>query len=115
MSERPALAYELVIISRLQVRAGAEDEVIAALRANAEATHEEPGVVRFAAHRELGDPRRIVMVEAYRTAADFDRHRETPHYKACLEILPGLLDGAPDTVRFSPLPFGIANGKGTLS
>jgi hypothetical protein len=35
--------YELVIVSQLYARPGAEAEVIAALRANAEATHEEPG------------------------------------------------------------------------
>lgn len=115
MSERGTSAYALVIISRLHARAGAEAEVIAALRANAEATHEEPGVVRFAAHRDESDPRRIALIEAYRTAPDFERHKETAHYRACLEILADRLESAPDTVRFSPLPFGVAGGKGTLS
>jgi quinol monooxygenase YgiN len=71
--------------------------------------------VRFAAHQDQSDPRRIVLIEAYREAADFDRHKETAHYQACLAILPDLIEGAPNTVRFSPLPSGVPNGKGTLS
>jgi quinol monooxygenase YgiN len=58
------------------------DAFIAASEANARASREEPGVVRFDLLREEGSTDRFVLLEIYRTDEDPARHKETAHYAA---------------------------------
>ena len=58
---------------------------------NARASSHEPGVARFEVIQRLDDPRRFVLVEHYRTAADIERHKDTPHYRAWAAAVPDLL------------------------
>lgn len=48
--------------------------------ANAQASANEPGCLRFDVRQHADDPTRFVLVEIYRTPADQAAHRETPHY-----------------------------------
>ncbi|MCG8554616.1 MAG: antibiotic biosynthesis monooxygenase [Proteobacteria bacterium] len=50
--------------------------------ANARASIQEPGVVRFDVVQQSDDPQRFVLVEVYRTPEDPLRHKATEHYKA---------------------------------
>jgi quinol monooxygenase YgiN len=58
------------------------DAFVAASEANAAASREEPGVVRFDLLREEGTTDRFVLLEIYRTDDDPARHKETAHYAA---------------------------------
>jgi len=53
---------------------------LAATRANAEASRQEPGVVRFDVFQQLDDPTRIMLSEVYREPAGHAAHRETAHF-----------------------------------
>ena len=53
---------------------------LAATRANAEASRQEPGVVRFDVFQQLDDPTLIMLSEVYREPAGHAAHRETAHF-----------------------------------
>lgn len=53
---------------------------ILATRANHEHSVKEPGNLRFDVLQSAEDPARFVLYEAYATAADAARHKETVHY-----------------------------------
>jgi len=55
---------------------------LAATEANATASLEEPGVLRFDVVADLADPTHIVLVEVYRDDAGAAAHKETAHYAA---------------------------------
>ena len=48
---------------------------------NARNSVREPGIARFDVVQQIDDPTRFVLVEAYRTADDPARHKETAHYQ----------------------------------
>ena len=48
--------------------------------ANARASLQEPGVVRFDVVRQADDPTRFVLMEVYRDAVAQAAHKETRHY-----------------------------------
>lgn len=48
---------------------------------NARESLKEPGVARFDVVQEMGDATRFMLVEAYRTADDANRHKDTAHYQ----------------------------------
>jgi quinol monooxygenase YgiN len=56
------------------------DAFVAATEADARASREEPGVVRFDLLREEGSTNRFVLLEIDRTDEDPARHEETAHY-----------------------------------
>jgi autoinducer 2-degrading protein len=55
-------------------------DFIAATRANHEASVHEPGNLRFDVLQAADDATRFVLYEAYASAADAARHKETAHY-----------------------------------
>lgn len=70
------VAYRLVVVP------GAEDDLWAALRASAEASRSEPGVLWFEAFRSGSDPAVLLVVERYVDAEAYEAHRTTAHYVA---------------------------------
>jgi quinol monooxygenase YgiN len=60
---------------------GRESEVLKNLQDLADASREEPGNLRYEYFQGVEDPSRIVILETYRTPADFDAHRQTPHFQ----------------------------------
>lgn len=69
--------------------------------ANARASLEEPGVVRFDVIQEQADPTRFVLVEVYRDADAPARHKETPHYAAWRKIVDPLMAEPRRSVKYS--------------
>ena len=65
----------------VHVKADQIDAFMAATTENASHSLQEPGVARFDVVQQLDDPTRLVLVEAYRTADDPARHKETAHYQ----------------------------------
>lgn len=57
-------------------------DFLAATEANATASREEPGVVRFDLLTDRVDPAHVVLVEIYRDEAAAAAHKETAHYAA---------------------------------
>ena len=69
-----------VTIVHVTVKPEHIDDFIAACRANHEASVREHGNRRFDVLQSADDPARFVLYEAYDTAADAARHKETEHY-----------------------------------
>jgi autoinducer 2-degrading protein len=58
---------------------------------NARNSLKEPGVARFDVVQELDDPKRFILVEAYRTPDDPAKHKETDHYKKWRDTVAGMM------------------------
>ncbi len=70
----------LVVHVDVQVRLEKVTEFLDATVANARASVEEPGVLRFDAIQDQADPAHILLVEIYRDADAPAAHKRTPHY-----------------------------------
>jgi len=72
----------LVVHVHVNVKPEAVEAFREATLENASQSMMEPGVARFDVVQEMDDPRRFVLVEAYRRPEDAARHKETAHYQA---------------------------------
>ena len=90
---------ELQVIARWTVQEGRVDDVLELLREVAEASRREPGNLSFVAYQAVEDPRQVVLLERYRSAADFATHREHEHFTRIVlgRILPLLESGGAET------------------
>jgi quinol monooxygenase YgiN len=72
-----------MLIVHVQVRVKPEcvEQFRRATIENAAQSVREPGIARFDVAQQSDDPTRFVLVEAYRSAEDPARHKETAHYK----------------------------------
>ena len=57
------------------------DAFLAATEANAVASRDEPGVLRFDMLTDRADPGHVVLVEIYRDEAAAAAHKDTAHYQ----------------------------------
>ncbi|ACV35718.1 antibiotic biosynthesis monooxygenase [Accumulibacter sp.] len=71
-----------VTLVHVRVRPEHLDAFIAATRANHEASVSEAGNRRFDVLQAPDDPTRLILYEAYASAADAAAHKETAHYLA---------------------------------
>ena len=62
------------------VKAGHEDDFIAASEGNHRGTINESGALRFDVLRVIDDPSRFMLYEVYRDEAAFAAHQQTEHY-----------------------------------
>lgn len=53
---------------------------VAATLDNARHSVQEPGCARFDVVRQVEDPTRFILIEAFRSEADAVKHKETAHY-----------------------------------
>ena len=70
----------LVIHVDVQVRPERVAEFLEATLANARASVQEPGVLRFDVVQDQADPAHVVLVEIYTGADAAAAHKETAHY-----------------------------------
>jgi autoinducer 2-degrading protein len=56
------------------------DAFLAATEANATASRQEPGILRFDVLTDRADPTHVVLVEVYSDEAAAAAHKETAHY-----------------------------------
>jgi quinol monooxygenase YgiN len=103
---------EVVVVATLKAKPGREDEVEAALAGIAVPSHEEPGCIRYALHRGVDDPTRIVLVERWASRQDLDEHFTHP-YTQNLPDPSEYLDEPPQIFFLEPRPTGDET-KGTL-
>jgi quinol monooxygenase YgiN len=107
-----AVVGEIVVVGVFTAKAGKEAEFEGALRALIKKAHEEPGCVRYALHRSLDDPAKLVMVERWASREALDEHVTRPYMRDAAG-LGELLAGMPVMVFCEPLPEGDAV-KGAL-
>ena len=69
-----------VVCVTVKVKAGKEDDFLAATRENFKGTRQEPGNVRFDVLRGEEDGSQFFLYEVYRSKEDFVAHQKTPHY-----------------------------------
>ena len=55
-------------------------------------TLKEHGVINYAMHRDLDDPRRFVCIELWQDRASFDAHCNAPHVQEYLRRASGLIE-----------------------
>lgn len=67
---------------------------------NAQHSIQESGVARFDVIREMDDPTRFVLIEAYRTEADTARHKETDHYRIWRDAVNDMMAEPRSSIRY---------------
>ncbi|MBN1506473.1 MAG: antibiotic biosynthesis monooxygenase [Sedimentisphaerales bacterium] len=91
----------LIIHVHVHVKVDQVEAFRAASVENAEQSVKEPGVARFDVIQQQDDPTRFVLVEAYRTADDPARHKETPHYKKWRDTVESMMAEPRSSVKFT--------------
>lgn len=88
----------------VQVEPQRLDDFIAATRANARGSVQEPGNRRFDVLQDPADPCHFILYEAYASAADAAAHKQTAHYAAWRDSVADMMaaprQGIPMTVLF---------------
>jgi autoinducer 2-degrading protein len=77
------------------------DPFLAATRANAAASLDEPGVLRFDVVQDLADPTHVVLVEVYRDDAGAAAHKETAHYATWRDTVAPMMAVPRTSVKFA--------------
>jgi quinol monooxygenase YgiN len=95
-----------VVIVHLRAKPGMEQKMVDILSTNMIATHKEPGLRKFALHRDHADPRHFMVVEVYDSRADYDYHHAQAHYAVCMSQLPATLEGSHQSTHVEPLKIG---------
>lgn len=75
-------------------------EFLEATRANAAASRQEPGVLRFDVVQDRDDPAHVVLVEVYRDDAAAAAHKETAHYAVWRDAVAGWMAVPRSSVKF---------------
>ncbi|MDN6555575.1 MAG: antibiotic biosynthesis monooxygenase [Acidipropionibacterium acidipropionici] len=70
----------IITLAFLDIKPESVEDFIAASKANAEASRQEPGVTRFDLTRQLDVPTNFTLVEEYRDIDAVEAHRTTDHY-----------------------------------
>ncbi|BCW40313.1 hypothetical protein StoSoilB3_18480 [Arthrobacter sp. StoSoilB3] len=80
------------VVARYRTKPGTTEEVLGHLAKMAAQTREEPGNISYEFFRGVEDDRKIVILESYHTAEDFDLHRQTQHFLTigAVHIIPEL-------------------------
>ena len=91
----------LVVQIQVHVKAECVEGFKAATLANARASLQEPGVVRFDVVQQLDDPTRFVFVEVYRDANAAAAHKETKHYPIWRDAVAGMMAEPRSSVKFN--------------
>src|SRR5512135_3450162 len=90
----------LVVHVDVAVAAGQVDAFLEATEANAAASREEPGVLRFDVLADRSDPQHVVLVEVYRDAAAAAAHKETAHYVTWRDTVAPMMARPRTSVQF---------------
>jgi (4S)-4-hydroxy-5-phosphonooxypentane-2,3-dione isomerase len=91
----------LIVHVHVQVKPESVDAFQAATILNAQASRQEPGVVRFDVVRQQDDPTRFVLVEVYRDAAAAAAHKETKHYPDWRDAVAPMMATPRTSVKFT--------------
>ena len=93
----------LVVHVHVHVKPDTIEAFRVATLANAKASVEEPGIVRFDVCQQADDPTRFVLIEIYRTSEDPARHKETQHYQIWRDTVADMMAEPRTSVKYSNL------------
>jgi quinol monooxygenase YgiN len=97
---------EIVIVADLRAKPEGVERLLELLEEEVRAVHAaEPGVRKFALHRDVEDPLHIVMIEAFDDEQTLAAHRDTEYYRKLMAAIPELIAERGRTV-LSPLGYG---------
>jgi autoinducer 2-degrading protein len=82
----------IVVHVALGIRPDAAEAFMAAATANAAASRDEPGCLRFEVYRQADAPARFLLVEHYRDEAARGDHWATPHFLAYRDAVADLVE-----------------------
>jgi quinol monooxygenase YgiN len=68
------------VVAQYKTKPEATADVLKQLATLAEETRNEPGNISYEFFQGVEDDRKIVILESYHTAEDFDLHRQAPHF-----------------------------------
>ena len=74
--------------------------LLAATSQNADASRDEPGVLRFDVLSDRADPNHVVLVEIYRDEAAAAAHKETAHYQRWRDVVAPMMARARQATRY---------------
>jgi autoinducer 2-degrading protein len=90
----------LIVHVHVHVKAESVQAFARATSDNASCSLKEPGIARFDVVQQADDPSRFVLVEAYRTAEDPGRHKQTEHYKEWREAVEPMMAEPRTSVKY---------------
>ena len=92
-----------MIVVHVHVRVLPErvEEFLAATLANAQASVQEPGVLRFDVVQDQVDPTHVVLVEVYRDEYAPAAHKQTLHYAVWRDTVADLIAAPRESTTFS--------------
>ena len=93
----------LVVHVHVRVKPECLDEFVKATIANAQASLLEPGIARFDVVRQIDDPTRVVLIEAYRSEDAPATHKLTPHYLAWRDAVAPMMAESRTSVKYGNL------------
>jgi quinol monooxygenase YgiN len=103
----------VVVVASFKVQDGRVEEAIAALAPVIEQTHDEPGCLSYALHRDVNDPLRLVLVERWTSQVALESHFQQPYLEGLGQLAQDLLSEPPTLSFCTPVPLG-DDMKGTL-
>ncbi|PYS35112.1 MAG: antibiotic biosynthesis monooxygenase [Acidobacteria bacterium] len=71
----------LILVVRVTITAGHEQEVAESFRQLQEETRREPGCIAYVVQRSRENPRVYMIYEQYKDQAALEAHRNSPHFK----------------------------------
>lgn len=90
----------LIVLVQIQVKPEHLEAFRQATEANARASRQEPGVVRFDVLQQEDDPARFVLVEVYRDAAAAVSHKEAAHYPVWRDTVAAMMAAPRTSVKY---------------
>ena len=97
---------EVVVLALFTAKEGKVDEVEERFSPIIEQTHEEPGCIAYALHRDKNDPNTMALVERWETQDDLNAHFGMPYMAEVGPIAEALLAEQPKIVFSTPTPVG---------
>jgi autoinducer 2-degrading protein len=90
-----------IVHVHIRVKPNAIEAFKTATLANARASRQEPGVIRFDVLQQTDEPTRFVLVEIYHDPAAQLAHRETAHYPIWRDTVANLMAEPRNGVKYT--------------
>jgi molecular chaperone DnaK len=100
----------LIVHVFVKVKAEHAAAFVAATEANARASLEEPGILRFDLLREETDPNSFLLVEVYRDREAPGAHKQTAHYATWRDAVEPMMAEPRRSIRYDELFPGVPAG-----
>ena len=93
----------IAMIAKLPVQPGKRDEFIAAFSSMFPVVAEEEGTLAYILHTDDADENMVWVYEVYTDDAALKAHSKSDGMKNAIEAFGGLLGGAPELIRLTPV------------